>query len=60
MPSVNFGIRLPVELIERADARAELEDRTRTQVIRRALREHLAKPAPGERESSDESKAATA
>jgi metal-responsive CopG/Arc/MetJ family transcriptional regulator len=45
---MNFGIRLPVNLIERADARAELEDRTRTQVIRRALREHLAKAVPGE------------
>jgi len=33
---------LPVELVERTDARAELEDRTRTQVIRRALREYLA------------------
>jgi hypothetical protein len=48
--SVNFGIRLPVELIESADARAQLEDRTRTQVIRQALREDLAKPAHGERE----------
>jgi predicted DNA-binding protein len=46
--SLNFGIRLPRELIERTDARAELEDRTRAQVIRRALQEHLAKPAPGE------------
>jgi predicted DNA-binding protein len=38
---VNFGIRLPVELVERADARAEDEDRTRAQVIRRGMERDL-------------------
>jgi metal-responsive CopG/Arc/MetJ family transcriptional regulator len=52
--SLNFGIRLPRELIERTDARAQLEDRTRTQVIRQALREHLAKPAPGENADAEQ------
>ena len=41
MPSVNFEIRLPVELVERADARAEDEDRTRAQVIRRGVEHDL-------------------
>jgi predicted DNA-binding protein len=40
-PSINFGIRLPIELIESADAKAEREDRTRAQVIRRALERDL-------------------
>jgi hypothetical protein len=56
--SLNFGIRLPRELIERTDARAQLEDLTRTQVIRRALREHLAKPAPGEADAEQHKEAA--
>jgi predicted transcriptional regulator len=39
--SLNFGVRLPRELAARADARAEVEDRTRTQIVRRALKQYL-------------------
>jgi predicted transcriptional regulator len=35
--SLNFGVRLPQALLERLDERAEIEDRTRNAVIRRAL-----------------------
>jgi metal-responsive CopG/Arc/MetJ family transcriptional regulator len=41
MSSLNFGLRFPRTLIERADARAEDEDRSRSQVIKRALERDL-------------------